>query len=398
MAPRAHRIGSIAVAVVVLLTACDPSPTTSPPTASTTARPSASPSTTPVPRPSPAFQASGVVPVDVRVIGGPLNARMGPSGVWTGSEVIIWGGYHSSGSIGRPETGYPRSGAAYTRYGDDWRAIAKAPIPGRYAHLAGWTGREMIIWGGYTENWRQGTPPVGAAYNPRTDRWRTIAQAPLRWGQTRTSTMTDSEWVVAITTKREIVVAAYDPAADSWRLLPPVPGAPTEQNQLVWTDVELVYLNGHEEMFRLAKGAATWERSIGGSFGPQAVWTGSELFAVPRYNDGSLARYDDAEGEWQSIPGPPLEGARLIWTGTHALLIADHEAPSYLYNPATEVWLELSWPQRLSIENHVSVWADDQLVEWGGWSGGDGAQPTDAGWALRPNLREVDLFDNPKTS
>jgi hypothetical protein len=168
-------------------------------------------------------------------------------------------------------------------------------------------------------------------------------------------------------------------------------------NRLIWTGVELVFLNGSEEMFRLTDEAAAWVRTTLRSIGPQAVWTGSELIGIPRYNVGPLARYDDASGDWQDIPGPVLEGARLIWTGTHALLIADHDAPSYLYNPATEVWLELSWPQRLNIEDHVSVWADDQLVEWGGWSGGDAAQPTDAGWALRPNLREVDLFDNPST-
>ena len=340
---------------------------------------------------------SGVVPVDVRLIGGPLNARMGPSGVWTGSEVIVWGGYHSSGLIGRPDTGYPRSGAAYTRYGDDWRTFPNAPIPGRYRHIAEWTGREMIVWGGYTITWRPGTPPDGAAYNPRTDRWRTIAAAPLRFGLTRTSVMTDTEWVVAVTRKRDIVVAAYHPTADSWRLLPPVPGEPTEANRLIWTGEELLYLNGSEEMFRLSDAASAWVRSHVRPIGPQAVWTGSELIGIPRYNVGALARFDDTSGDWQDIPGPILEGARLIWTGTHALLIADHDAPSYLYNPATEIWLQLSWPQRLHIEDHVSVWADDQLVEWGGWSGGDGAQPTDAGWALRPDLRDVELFENPNT-
>jgi hypothetical protein len=330
--------------------------------------------------------------MDVRLIGGPLNARMGPSGVWTGSEVIIWGGYHTSGGIAEPVSEYPASGAAYTLYGDEWRRIAKATIPGRYRHIAGWTGREMIVWGGYTENWRQGTPPVGAAYNPTTDRWRTIAQAPLRWGQTRTSVITDSEWVVAVTTKREMVLAGYDPRADSWRLLPPLPVGPRDDIRLLWAGNSLLFLEG-DGMFRLAADTGSWVRSNARPVGTQVVWTGLELISLAGHSAGALARYDPAADEWRDIEGPIIDGAQLIWTGTHALLIAYLDAPSYLYNPATEIWLELAWPQRLHIRDHASVWADDQLVEWGGWSGGDGSQPTDAGWALRPDVRHAELFD-----
>jgi hypothetical protein len=60
------------------------------------------------------------------------------SAVWTGDEMIIWGGYPdlNSGGIYNPST-------------DSWLAISgkSAPSPRQY-HQAIWSGKEMIIWGG----------------------------------------------------------------------------------------------------------------------------------------------------------------------------------------------------------------------------------------------------------
>ena len=117
---------------------------------------------------------------------------------------------------------------------------------------------------------------------------------------------------------------------------------------------------------------------------------GLELVSFPRYGTGTLARYDAAADEWLDVRTPAFDGGRLIWTGTHVLLIADRDTPTYLYNPATEIWLEASWPNCREDDDLVSVWAGDVLVEWGGWEAGDGSQPTDGGWVLRPDLRRVE--------
>jgi hypothetical protein len=393
----AHRLVTLPIVAALTFIACQPTtptPTVSPSVAATVS-PTAQPIETAVPSPSvgpvlpPDSTVTGRVHLDVRLIGGPLNARMGPSGVWTGSEVIIWGGLHIAGSLGFGDIAWPRSGAAYDPLSDQWRRIAWAPIAGRYGHLAGWTGREMLVWGGYTEAWSQGSDVDTAAYNPRTNRWRVLAQSPLRLRHARTSVMAEGEWVIAVTTKREIQVAAYDPEGDSWRLLPSIPGPPGENNRLIWSGEDLLLVNSTNGLYRLESGADRWVRSGARPIGGNVAWTGSELLGV---EGDALVRYDDVVDSWQDIPGPGVEDGRLVWTGTHLLVVADQGRPSYLYDPRTEIWLEVSWPRRDQDLDQVSVWAADRLVEWGGWQGAHGGPPSDAGWAIRPDLRHVDLF------
>jgi hypothetical protein len=82
--------------------------------------------------------------------------------------MIIWGGnadrYHDLGGRYRPST-------------DAWGSITaeSAPAP-RRNHSAVWTGREMIVWGGANETANLGD---GAAYDPGADQWRPLAPSPL---------------------------------------------------------------------------------------------------------------------------------------------------------------------------------------------------------------------------
>src|SRR4029434_11017370 len=63
--------------------------------------------------------------------------------VWTGSEMIVWGG--------RGDTMFPTGGGRYDPGTDSWRATSSinAP-PGRRYLTAVWNyaSREMIVWGG----------------------------------------------------------------------------------------------------------------------------------------------------------------------------------------------------------------------------------------------------------
>ena len=63
--------------------------------------------------------------------------------VWTGSEMIVWGG-------GIPGTPF-NTGGRYNPSTDSWTATSTTNAPsGRDGHTAVWTGSEMIIWGGHT--------------------------------------------------------------------------------------------------------------------------------------------------------------------------------------------------------------------------------------------------------
>ena len=67
--------------------------------------------------------------------------------VWTGREMIIWGG--ENGNLPAPPYQL-KSGGRYDPVADSWTPTkdnASAPDP-REAHSAVWTGTEMIVWGG----------------------------------------------------------------------------------------------------------------------------------------------------------------------------------------------------------------------------------------------------------
>src|SRR5207245_1487060 len=69
------------------------------------------------------------------------TARFYQTAVWTGSEMIAWGG----------DNGYElNTGGRYNPGTDSWAATSTTNAPSaRYAHTAVWTGSEMIVWGGY---------------------------------------------------------------------------------------------------------------------------------------------------------------------------------------------------------------------------------------------------------
>jgi hypothetical protein len=88
-------------------------------------------------------------------------ARQSHSAVWTGSEMIIWGGGSFSG-------GFLDTGGRYYPSTDSWTATSTANAPAnRFSHTAVWTGSEMIVWGGYDG----GGLDSGGKYNPSTDSW-----------------------------------------------------------------------------------------------------------------------------------------------------------------------------------------------------------------------------------
>ena len=98
----------------------------------------------------------------------PIDGRTEHAMVWTGSEVVIWGGTSSSDEPGQSvfEGITPRGGAAYDPAADRWRVIPNAPIPGRNLPVTAWTGSEVIVFGGLAG---EATRRDGAAWSPATN-------------------------------------------------------------------------------------------------------------------------------------------------------------------------------------------------------------------------------------
>ena len=102
------------------------------------------------------------------------DAREFHTAVWTGIEMIIWGGYN-----------FPPGDFEHRRQIQSQHAIAgpprapPAPHIGRVFQTAVWTGSEMIVWGGYTNGIDLDD---GGRYNPSTDSWMATSatNAPAR--------------------------------------------------------------------------------------------------------------------------------------------------------------------------------------------------------------------------
>jgi hypothetical protein len=82
------------------------------------------------------------------VIGRPGN-RGGHTVVWTGTEMIVWGGVWPDGAPPLDD------GSRYDPVADNWRPTSTLPpVPqGRFNHTAVWTGSEMIVWGGVIDQY-----------------------------------------------------------------------------------------------------------------------------------------------------------------------------------------------------------------------------------------------------
>ena len=71
--------------------------------------------------------------------------------------MIVWGGYYDS-------SGYFNDGGRYNPMANTWTALPTTGAPAaRSYHTAVWTGSEMIVWGGQGSN---GYFNDGGRYNP----------------------------------------------------------------------------------------------------------------------------------------------------------------------------------------------------------------------------------------
>jgi N-acetylneuraminic acid mutarotase len=199
------------------------------------------------------------------------SARSGHSGVWTGSEMIVWDGFDGVEEF--------NSGGLYNPVTNSWRATStiNAPSP-RLWHSTVWTGSEMIVWGGYVYNDINQTLNTGGKYNPSTDSWTAVSttNAPSP-RQNHTAVWTGNQMVVwgglnlpDPANSHLNTGARYDPAT-SW----------TGKEMIVWggevDDDTLLNTGGRYDpsVDAWTRTSVTTAPSIRGD--PAAVWTGKEM-------------------------------------------------------------------------------------------------------------------------
>ncbi|MBM4317774.1 MAG: hypothetical protein FJ116_09870 [Deltaproteobacteria bacterium] len=77
--------------------------------------------------------------------------------------MIVWSGQTYGPNGPQDQVQWPNDGGIYDPANDSWSPTNRSNAPiGRKLHSAVWTGTRMIIWGGYTNN----LVTSGGSYEP----------------------------------------------------------------------------------------------------------------------------------------------------------------------------------------------------------------------------------------
>lgn len=310
----------------------------------------------------------------------PIEGRAGHVAVSTGTEMLLWGGDNGS-----DDPAGLIDGAAFDYAGGAWRTMSQAPLEVSGGRSAVWTGEEMLVWGGEVGDGSHGRPDDGAAYDPSSDSWTQLPASPSWSLAGHSAIWTGAEMIVWGGVGMQGRGAAFDPSAGSWRSLPPAPTEARFRHAAVWTGTEMIMwggADGSEES--LATGAAynpvsdSWRElppaPLSGRDSPTAVWTGTEMIVWGGFDylEGGLgdgAAYDPASDTWREIPRSPgsavLGDTTVAWNGQEMVVVSG-AGEFAMYSPAEDAWMKLPDPPAGRVLNPTLVSQGGEVVLWGG--------------------------------
>jgi hypothetical protein len=104
------------------------------------------------------------------VSGTGLSPRTGHSAIWDGSRMIVWGGVVAGGAVVDTSGALTETSPGVWQWVNNFASLMSGPSPtARWCHNAVWTGTEMIVYGGYNSG---GAPQsTGARLNTQTLTW-----------------------------------------------------------------------------------------------------------------------------------------------------------------------------------------------------------------------------------
>ena len=371
--------------------------------------------------------------------------RYSHTAVWTGTEMIVWGGDTTYG-------GGLNSGGRYDPSTDSWATssltnAAGANVPGQRArHTAIWTGTEMIVWGGQGRDWSV-RYKTGGRYDPRTDAWIAsslatgiIPNAPSERAL-HTAVWTGSEMIVWGGDGGTVYFntgGRYDPALDIWTASSLTNGGAAHAPEgrayhtAVWTGTEMIVWGGGGVNWSGVYGVSTggrfdptsdrWVPSSltngsgpnvpTGTITPTGVWTGTEMIVwggqymaqtVQCSNTGG--RYDPSTDTWASSSllygsGENVPEARwmhtAVWTGSRMIVWGGNGRSGYMktggiYDPSTDSWTASSLTTGSGANDpagragHTAVWTGTEMIVWGGSRSGSPYQNFNTGGRYNPS-------------
>jgi hypothetical protein len=221
--------------------------------------------------------------------------------------VLVWGG---AGAW--PDTF--ADGAAYDPATDLWRLLPDAPLSERAPLATVWTGTEMIVWGSTDRGDDEGILD-GASFNPSSDGWRMLSAAPIAINSGE-GAWTGEELIVfgskldnnnhAETSNA--IGAGYDPSSDEWRKLPSVALSP-QASSVAWTGRELVAWDYEHGASAYEPRSDSWRRLADAPMQFYECYPRSSalegLFFALFCGQSSL--YDVAADRWRKVEHTPDE-------------------------------------------------------------------------------------------
>jgi hypothetical protein len=320
------------------------------------------------------------------------TGRSGHTAVWTGAEMIAWGGYGGA---------FLGTGGRYNAATDSWLATStgvNAPAP-RVYHTVVWTGTEMIVWGGNTTGGILAN--TGGRYNPSTNSWLTTStgvNVPASRFR-HTAVWTGNEMLVwgGMSGATDLDTGGrYSPSANTW--LPTSTGAGARSGRaghsVVWTGTEMIIWGGQEGAAWLNTGGrytpatGTWSATSTGTnvpsarSGHSAVWTGTTMIVWGNTDAivGTGGRYNPAADTWLTTSTGANAPARrynhtAVWSGSEMIVwgggFETELNTGGRYNPNTDTWLQTSTGENLPSPRgrHRAVWTGTEMIVWGGFTG-----------------------------
>ncbi len=274
-------------------------------------------------------------------------------GIWTGQvlggKMIIWGG----------DNGYPNclnTGGIYDPNSNTWQSISTVNAPSvRTGHSAIWTGSKMIVWGGYyvASNGFYNSLKTGGIYDPVTGNWQgtSTINAPLA-RHDHVAIWTGSKMIVWGGVYEDSLPGwnylksggIYDPVTDSWQQTSET-NAPSSRvlASAIWTGDRMAVWGGYVPPGTL---------NTGGLYDPNTdSWTGSSILNAPASR----------------------ENHTVIWTGLKMIIWGgENEYPNYyntggIFDPIQNNWASVTTINAPSPRvNHSCVWTGNSMIIWGG--------------------------------
>ncbi|MGH3442152.1 MAG: Kelch repeat-containing protein [Nitriliruptorales bacterium] len=140
--------------------------------------------------------------------------------VWTGDELVFIGAEAGNGARAPQRL----VALALNPATATWRPLPAPPQDVRGEMLVAWTGKEIVVGGGraFPDTGTSGTYRDAAAYDPVTNTWRAVPDAPVAFqGNERyTDVAVDGQVIAFDTADPDRRVLVLDPTSGAWRFAP----------------------------------------------------------------------------------------------------------------------------------------------------------------------------------